>query len=231
MERKFKASEQPLTTKIIYGIVITILVASAVVVGIVAANNRKKPAPEVPPPAEEIPDQPDKPDNPEPEKPDDGKKDEDKADTFTSPTVGKISIGHSLTVPVFSDTLREWRMHTGIDITTEDRATVYTAAAGEVKKIYNDPLMGMTVEIAHKNDIVTVYQNLDKTLAAGVKVGAKLEAGAKIGQVGDTSVKELAQEPHLHFSLLVKGVSVNPLDYISKESQKVSLGITEEKTA
>ena len=54
-----------------------------------------------------------------------------------------------------------------------------------------------------------------------------VSAGAKIGLVGDTSLSELADEGHLHFAVKVNGVSVNPLDYISEESQKASLGIAE----
>ena len=41
MEKKFKFSDLPLTSKIVYGAVIAILCISAIVVGIVAAANRK----------------------------------------------------------------------------------------------------------------------------------------------------------------------------------------------
>ena len=47
------------------------------------------------------------------------------------------------------------------------------------------------------------------------------------GVVGDSSVSELAEEPHLHFEVLLKDVKVNPLDYINEESKKASLGIEE----
>ena len=56
-------------------------------------------------------------------------------------------------------------------------------------------------------------------------VGDELEKGTVIGAVGDSSVAELAEEPHLHFEMLVKDVKVNPLDYISDESKLASLGI------
>ena len=85
---------------------------------------------------------------------------------------------------------------------------------------------GKTVEITHKGDIVSIYSNLaEKGIA--VKEGDTVKAGAKLGVVGDTSIKELADEPHLHFEIRFKGNSVNPLNYISEESKKASFGIEE----
>ena len=55
--------------------------------------------------------------------------------------------------------------------------------------------------------------------------GDEVEAGAVIGKVGDTSVSEMADEPHLHFELMVNGESVNPLDYITEASKEASLDI------
>ena len=42
MEKKFTFSDKPLTAKIVYASVISILCVSAIIIGIVAANNRKK---------------------------------------------------------------------------------------------------------------------------------------------------------------------------------------------
>lgn len=225
MDKKFTFSDQPLTSKIIYGVVIAILCISAVVVGIVAANNRKTTAPEDPdkpnivapdneqtPPADDVPDTPVDPVPSEP--------------TLVSPVVGTVSTEHSMTIPVFSDTLREWRLHTGVDISTQENAEIYAAADGTVSAIYSDPMYGMTVEITHRGDFKTVYSNLSETLPASVAVGKTISSGDLIGTVGDTAMCELAQEPHLHFGLKVKGVAVNPLDYLSEDSKKASLGMT-----
>ena len=48
------------------------------------------------------------------------------------------------------------------------------------------------------------------------------ESGQLLGAVGDTALSEVAEEPHLHFEMEIDDVSVNPLDYISKESQEAS---------
>ncbi|HBJ18164.1 MAG TPA: hypothetical protein DDY70_00220 [Clostridiales bacterium] len=220
MEKKFKFSDLPLTSKIVYGAVIAILCISAIVVGIVAVANRK-PAdqnPEEKPPVSD-----DGGKQEEPEKP---SKDEPKEPlTFVAPMVGKVSTGHSLTVPVFSTTLGAWKMHTGIDIVADEGAEVFASAPGTVTKIADDAMLGTTVEITHEGGIVTVYANLDKTLADGIAEGKAIAAGEKIGTIGDTAVSELAEEPHLHFAVRVNGETVNPLDYITEASKKASLGI------
>ncbi len=226
MEKKFKFSDNPSVAKAVYGAVIALLCITAIVIGIVAANNRNKnplPDDENPPVSDENKDDTNK---------DDENKDEGNTNetvTFISPVSGTVMKEHSTTTPVYSETLEEWRIHTGIDISTEEGAEVFAAAAGEVTKVYSHPLLGNTVEITHADGAKTVYSNLtaDKTVA----VGAKVASGEKIGVVGYSAISEVADEVHLHFEMLVNEASVNPLDYISEESKKVSLGITEEEAA
>ena len=58
-----------------------------------------------------------------------------------------------------------------------------------------------------------------------------VKSGEKIANLGDSAISELADEPHLHFEIMINGVSLNPLDYISDEAKKTSLGISEENDA
>jgi murein DD-endopeptidase MepM/ murein hydrolase activator NlpD len=124
--------------------------------------------------------------------------------------------GHSHDTPVFSDTLEEWRVHTGIDISAEDGAPVVAAADGMVSAIYDDPMLGRTVEVTHTQNIKTVYSNLTVEDAAFISVGDYGERGDRIGTVGDTSISELADESHLHFEVKLADQAVNPLDYMSE---------------
>ena len=235
MEKKLKFSENPNFAKTVYGIIIAALCITAIVIGIVAANNQGSedilqedpPASENQPPENEQPgnENPpaDEPGNENTEIPE--KKPEKKS--FLSPVSGNVAKGHSLTVPVFSATLEEWRVHSGIDIGCEEGAEVFAAFDGTVSKVYTDPLLGCTVVIDHGDDVSTIYSNLesDDTLIA---VGSTVKAGESIGTVGDTSLSELAEEPHLHFEVSVGGVKADPLDYISDESKSASLGISAE---
>ena len=209
MEKNFRFSDKPTAQKIVYGAVIAILCITAVVIGILSASLNKNSTSQPPasdnsqntaPPAEEKP----------LEKPVEEKL------KLSSPTVGEMVKGHSHDTPVFSDTLDEWRVHTGIDISAEDGAEVVAAADGMVSAIYDDPMLGRTVEVTHTQNIKTVYSNLTIEDAAFISVGDYVERGDRIGTVGDTSISELADESHLHFEVKLADQAVNPLDYMSE---------------
>lgn len=139
---------------------------------------------------------------------------------FVAPSSGFITKEHSTDVLVFNPTMGHWRIHKGIDVTGEVGAPVYAAADGVVESVYLDPLYGKCVRIAHSGKAVTVYCNLQDELAEGITAGATVKSGQLLGAVGDTALSEVAEEPHLHFEMEIDDVSVNPLDYISKESQE-----------
>ena len=228
MDKRIKFSDQPRRVKIIYSAVIAVLCITAIVIGIVSAANRNGEMPEDEPTVNIPPEDENKQEEPDGTPDDDGQEDEKKPEklTFVAPVVGQVTKGHSIETPVFSDTLQEWRVHTGIDISAEEGAEVFAAADGTVSRVFSDPFLGKTVEITHDGGIVSVYSNLS-TADIAVKEGDTVKSGALIGHVGDTSLSELADEAHLHFALKVEGVSVNPLDYISDESKEASLGITQ----
>ena len=136
---------------------------------------------------------------------------------FALPVGGVLSKKHSVDTQVFSPTLGEYRVHLGIDIATEEAAPVFAMAAGTVAQIWEDPMMGWSVAISHTGDAVTVYKNLAPQFADGITVGAEVEAGQLLGSVGDTAMIEIAEEPHLHMEMTVKGLQVDPLDYFSKD--------------
>ena len=228
MEKKFKFSENPTVAKSIYGAVIALLCITAIIVGIIAANTRKKDTPDDnqnPP----VSDGNESGDNGNTDGGEDNQGGSSDAVTFISPVSGKVMKHHSTDVPVYSTTLEEWRIHTGIDVSVTEGADVFAAAAGNVSKVYSDPLLGKTVEITHKDGSKSLYSNLS---ADGlVSVGKEVTSGEKIGVVGDSAISEIADEAHLHFEIVVNGASVDPLDYLTEESKQVSLGITDENEA
>ena len=228
MDKKIKFSEQPTKVKIIYGAVVAVLCITAIIIGIVSVASRKDDTPPVtenPPVTDNTENEPGKNETPAPDTEKEPEKKPEKL-TMVSPVVGEVTKFHSIDTPVFSNTLNEWRVHTGLDITADEGDGVYAAAAGEVTKVFSDPFLGKTVEITHDGGIVSVYSNLSSS-DIQVSVGDTVKSGAKIGTVGDTSLIELADEPHIHFEVKVNGVSVNPLDYISEDSKEASLGINE----
>ncbi len=134
---------------------------------------------------------------------------------FVMPTDGSVIKSFSDDLPVYSATMNDYRVHTGVDIYAEPGMPVYSFTDGVVSKIYNDPLMGMTVKVDHGDRLVSYYQNLNEQLAEGIKEGAKVDAGRALGCVGETTLVELSDAPHLHFEVRKDGEAVDPCEYLS----------------
>lgn len=213
----FKKLKHIRVNRAVYLCAIIVLLSISVVLIITAVNNRAtKDAIDTPPqvtnspkPQETTP----PPQSGETDKPTQGNTIPD----FALPVSGALSKKHSVDTQVFSPTLNEYRVHLGIDIATEEAAPVCAMAAGTVAQIWEDPMMGWSVALSHTGDCVTVYKNLSKQLADGITVGAEVQAGQLLGSVGDTAMIEIAEEPHLHMEMTVKGLQVDPLDYFSQE--------------
>ena len=134
------------------------------------------------------------------------------------PVSGSISKGHDTTVQVFSPTTGDYRIHLGVDMVTDEDAPVLAAADGVVSRIWDDALMGKCLAISHSGDCYTIYKNLDTVLPDDIMVGASVTVGQQIGTVGDTATLELAEEPHLHMEMTVKGLAVDPREYFSQQA-------------
>ena len=134
------------------------------------------------------------------------------------PVVGMIAKGYDSTVQVYSTTMGDYRIHLGLDMLTEDDTPVLAAADGVVSQIWEDPMMGTCVAVSHSGDCYTIYKNLNPTLADSITVGSEVKAGDRLGNVGQSAILELAEEPHLHFEMTVSGLSVDPLEYFSEQA-------------
>lgn len=97
------------------------------------------------------------------------------------------------------------RRHNGVDIAAPSGTPITAAASGRVVFAGRKFGFGNTVEIDHGNGVLTRYAH-----ARSIKVrgGARVEPGDVIATVGRTG---LASGPHLHYEVLLNGVSVDPL--------------------
>lgn len=140
------------------------------------------------------------------------KKEEIKDPTFAKPVEGDIIKEFASENLIYSETLKEWVTHNGIDIKAEKACIVKASSEGTVKSIKNDPRYGITIVIEHTNGYASVYSNL--LTAEFVKEGENVKQGQTIGTVGNTSAFEIADEPHLHFEILKDNKYLNPSEYI-----------------
>ena len=131
---------------------------------------------------------------------------------FEKPVEGEIVKEFAKDNLIFSETLQEWTVHTGIDIKADKTTVVKSAEAGTVKSIKNDPRYGLTIVVEHENGFETVYSNL--LTSEFVVENEKVEKGQSLGTVGNTAAFESADEPHLHFEILKDSIQVDPNIYI-----------------
>jgi murein DD-endopeptidase MepM/ murein hydrolase activator NlpD len=203
--------------RILYIVIVAVLCITAIVIGITAAMQKDK-TPSLPNDSDSsVTTKPPVTTSPVVTTP------PDTLPSFVSPAEGTVSKAHDLSVLVYSVTMDDLRVHCGIDISANSGDDVLCAADGEISKIYSDPLMGSCIEITHSGGAVSIYKNLSEQHAEGIEVGKKVEKGQIISYIGDTAMIESADEPHLHYELTIKGVHVDPMEYISTESRLTSL--------
>lgn len=94
--------------------------------------------------------------------------------------------------------------HSGVDIAAPDKSAVVAPAAGVVVATGDYFFNGNTVLIHHGQGLVTMYCHLSEI---DVQDGERLDAGDLIGKIGQTG---RVTGPHLHWSLSLNQVRVNP---------------------
>jgi len=117
--------------------------------------------------------------------------------TFSLPVSGNISMDFSDSVPVFSQTMNDYRTHLGVDLSANLGDEVLAVADGVVTNVWDDPFMGKCVSIEHSGNAVSIYKNLDPEVNDGIIIGASVKSGDIIGAVGESAMNEIAEEPHL----------------------------------
>ena len=139
--------------------------------------------------------------------------------SFIAPVIGSISAEYSDAVLVYSQTMNDYRTHTGVDIEAELGSTVNAVADGVISEIWEDVKYGTSVSVTHGGGAVSTYKNLNPESVAELEPGMSILCGDIIGAVGESAMTEIACEPHLHFELSIDNVSVNPCDYISFQTE------------
>lgn len=132
---------------------------------------------------------------------------------FVLPLGNDITLDYSNGEMVYSKTMDDWRVHTGIDFKGPTDADVKAAGDGTVTQVKADELYGVTVEIDHGDGIVARYCGLAQNPT--VSEGSSVSSGDVIGKVG-TVPCESAEESHLHFEVRVDGTLTDPLEVLGK---------------
>lgn len=98
--------------------------------------------------------------------------------------------------------------HSGIDIATKLGAPIQAPADGIVTNVEKRPDLGLLIRIEHGRGISTLYAHLFRS---AVSKGQMVKRGEVIGYVGNSGRSTGA---HLHYSVNLNGVYVNPRKYL-----------------
>lgn len=98
--------------------------------------------------------------------------------------------------------------HSGVDQRSPAGRPIRAIAGGVVKFVRTFNIHGNTVGIDHGQGVTSVYLHMSKF---ATKEGATVKKGDVIGYVGATG---RANGPHLHWTLNVNGVPVNPRQWV-----------------
>jgi len=134
--------------------------------------------------------------------------------TVVSPLDGQVVSAFSVDALVYNETLEDWRIHDGVDISAPEGSEVLAACAGTVLNVEHDALMGTSITLRHADGYHTTYASLQEDLQ--VEIGDQVSAGQVLGSVGCTAAAEAAQGSHLHFSVTKDGDVVNPETFLNR---------------
>ncbi len=132
---------------------------------------------------------------------------------FVLPATNVILEAYS-DLPVYSETLGEWRTHDGVDFACDNGETVKAVADGTVSSIKEDALWGNVIEIDHGNKLISRYCGVKPI---DIQAGKTVKAGEKIGAVGDIPM-EITKPSHLHLEMLSNGKVFDPMTLIQGET-------------
>lgn len=99
------------------------------------------------------------------------------------------------------------QVHLGVDLASVANAPVPAANRGKIVFTGDLGIYGKTVLVDHGFGLFSAYSHLN---SFDVKEGAIIEKGGVVGHSGSTG---LAAGDHLHFSMLVNNIFVNPLEW------------------
>jgi len=108
---------------------------------------------------------------------------------------------------VHNGTVIDHQTHLGFDLASLKLAVVPAAAGGRVAFVGALGIYGTTVVVDHGLGLFTLYGHLSSTAVAQ---GATVARGDLLGKTGETG---LAGGDHLHFSVMIRGIHVDPVEW------------------
>ena len=131
---------------------------------------------------------------------------------YVLPLTNTVQKEFSADGPIYNETMKDWRLHLGVDFAGAEGQAVKAVTRGKVVTVKNDPLWGGVIEIDHGVGVLTRYCGVKSI----VRVGDTVDIGEQIGDL-QTIPCECAQTPHLHLEMLVDGTPIDAVAAIALE--------------
>lgn len=133
-------------------------------------------------------------------------------DLYVLPLTNTVQKPFSMEAPLYSETMGDWRIHTGADFAGSEGQKVKTVARGTVSAVEQDPMWGGVITVDHGVGVMSRYCGVTPS----VRVGDQLDVGDSIGTLS-TAPCECAQPAHLHLEMTVDGQPVDPVATLGLE--------------
>lgn len=127
--------------------------------------------------------------------------------TFIKPHDGEIIRQYSPEIPIYCETMNDWRTHNGIDIAVKEGDEAVSVGKGKVSRVIVDSAYGYTVEVDY-GSFTARYCGLKQGESVGI--GQSLEKGDSVGII-DSVPCESKAGPHLHFEIIKDGMESDPV--------------------
>ncbi|MBQ3518240.1 MAG: M23 family metallopeptidase [Clostridia bacterium] len=120
----------------------------------------------------------------------------------------------SMGIPVFSDTMNDWRTHNGVDFGGKEGDSVVAAADATVTAVYEDASWGGVIELDFGNGATAKYCGLQFD-SITLAVGDTVKQGETVGVLGKIPV-EAKEGCHLHYEMRMNGEIADPLEVMGR---------------
>jgi murein DD-endopeptidase MepM/ murein hydrolase activator NlpD len=117
----------------------------------------------------------------------------------------------------YNGTEIDQQVHLGVDIASTRRAEIKAANRGSVVFAEYLGIYGNTVILDHGQGIFSLYSHMSQI---GVAAGELVDKGAVVGLSGTSG---MAGGDHLHFSILINGIFVSPLEWWDPQWIKLNI--------
>lgn len=128
--------------------------------------------------------------------------------SFILPIDTDILKAYSIDSVLYSETMGDWRVHTGVDFYASEDDEILSVGNGTVSKVSAETSWGYVIEVDY-GDFTARYCGMKQ--GTTVSIGTVVAQGDVIGKV-DYCPCEMSDETHLHFEVLIDGEYVEPLE-------------------